>query len=76
MKALNRNRHFPLGFPMRAVPATILCPLAALTLSGFMQTVGYDAAYRLDGADTSRSVVPLGTALGPGDTVLVEERWF
>jgi polysaccharide biosynthesis/export protein len=29
-----------------------------------------------DGAGTSRYVVPLGTALGPGDTVLVGERWF
>jgi polysaccharide biosynthesis/export protein len=25
---------------------------------------------------SSRMVVPLGTALGPGDTVLVGERWF
>ena len=25
---------------------------------------------------TGRFVVPLGTALGPGDTVLVGERWF
>jgi hypothetical protein len=73
MKALNRNQHFPLGFPMRAVPATILCPLAALALSGCMQTVGYAAAY---GLDSARSVVPLGTAPGPGDTVLVGERWF
>jgi hypothetical protein len=23
-----------------------------------------------------RAEVPLGTALGPGDTVLVGERWF
>ena len=29
-----------------------------------------------DGAGSSRTVVPLGTALGPGDTVLVGERWF
>jgi polysaccharide biosynthesis/export protein len=29
-----------------------------------------------DGAGTSRVVVPLGTALGPGDTVQVGERWF
>jgi polysaccharide biosynthesis/export protein len=29
-----------------------------------------------DGAGSSRVVVPLGTALGPGDTVLVGERWF
>ncbi len=25
---------------------------------------------------SSRVVVPLGTALSPGDTVLVGERWF
>jgi polysaccharide export outer membrane protein len=29
-----------------------------------------------DGSGTARFVVPLGTALGPGDTVLVGERWF
>jgi polysaccharide biosynthesis/export protein len=29
-----------------------------------------------DGAGSSRTVVPLGTPLGPGDTVLVSERWF
>jgi polysaccharide export outer membrane protein len=29
-----------------------------------------------DGSGSSRFVVPLGTALGPGDTVLVGERWF
>src|SRR5580692_7899684 len=29
-----------------------------------------------DGAGTFRFVVPLGTALGPGDTVQVGERWF
>jgi polysaccharide export outer membrane protein len=29
-----------------------------------------------DGAGVSRVVVPLGTALSPGDTVLVGERWF
>jgi polysaccharide biosynthesis/export protein len=29
-----------------------------------------------DGAGSSRFVVPLGTALGPGDTVQVGERWF
>jgi len=30
----------------------------------------------LDGSGPSRIVVPLGTALSPGDTVLVGERWF
>jgi polysaccharide export outer membrane protein len=29
-----------------------------------------------DGAGAMRIVVPLGTALSPGDTVLVGERWF
>jgi polysaccharide export outer membrane protein len=29
-----------------------------------------------NGSGSSRNVVPLGTALGPGDTVLVGERWF
>jgi polysaccharide export outer membrane protein len=29
-----------------------------------------------DASGSSRIVVPLGTALGPGDTVLVGERWF
>ena len=29
-----------------------------------------------DGSGSSRLVVPLGTALSPGDTVLVGERWF
>jgi polysaccharide biosynthesis/export protein len=29
-----------------------------------------------DHSGSSRIVVPLGTALGPGDTVLVGERWF
>jgi polysaccharide export outer membrane protein len=29
-----------------------------------------------EGAGPSRMAVPLGTAVGPGDTVLVGERWF
>jgi polysaccharide export outer membrane protein len=29
-----------------------------------------------DGSGSSRMVVPLGTALSPGDTVMVGERWF
>jgi len=29
-----------------------------------------------DSSGPMRAVVPLGTALGPGDTVLVCERWF
>jgi polysaccharide biosynthesis/export protein len=29
-----------------------------------------------DHSGSSRFVVPLGTALGPGDTILVGERWF
>ena len=26
--------------------------------------------------NASRTIVPLGTAISPGDTVLVSERWF
>jgi polysaccharide export outer membrane protein len=29
-----------------------------------------------DHSASSRFVVPLGSALGPGDTILVGERWF
>jgi polysaccharide export outer membrane protein len=29
-----------------------------------------------DGSGSMRVVVPLGTAIRPGDTVLVGERWF
>ena len=29
-----------------------------------------------DNSTSSRTVVPLGTALSPGDTILVGERWF
>jgi len=29
-----------------------------------------------DASGAARYIVPLGTALGPGDTVLVSERWF
>jgi polysaccharide export outer membrane protein len=29
-----------------------------------------------DASGTGRFIVPLGTQLGPGDTVLVGERWF
>jgi polysaccharide biosynthesis/export protein len=26
--------------------------------------------------NANRAVVPLGTSIGPGDTILVGERWF
>ena len=29
-----------------------------------------------DASGSDRFVVPLGTSIGPGDTVLVGERWF
>jgi polysaccharide export outer membrane protein len=29
-----------------------------------------------DGGGSIRAVVPLGTPINPGDTVLVGERWF
>jgi polysaccharide export outer membrane protein len=30
----------------------------------------------MDASGSMRVVVPLGTSLSPGDTVLVGERWF
>jgi len=29
-----------------------------------------------DGGGSIRAIVPMGTPIGPGDTVLVGERWF
>jgi polysaccharide export outer membrane protein len=45
---------------------------------------GYSARARRDGVTLThtgnsgsiRVVVPLGTTVSPGDTVLVDERWF
>ena len=37
---------------------------------------GLTNTYAIDASGTGRYVVPLGTALGPGDTVQVNERWF
>jgi polysaccharide export outer membrane protein len=72
---------------MRGVRAVISCLLAALALSGCMRSsapvavaqprgdldsMAYGQTYNM----AARYVVPLGTALSPGDTVLVGERWF
>jgi polysaccharide export outer membrane protein len=81
MKALNRNQHFTLGCPMRAVHATSFCLLAALALAGCMKPTSplasvqsqsdldamayasvampavHDAAYRLGAGDKLRVVV-------------------
>jgi hypothetical protein len=67
MKALNRNQQFPQGFPMRGVRAVMVSLVASLALPGCMQAAG---------SGSMRVVVPLVTAVSPGDTVLVGERWF
>jgi hypothetical protein len=79
------------GFSMRGVRAAIYCLFAALALSGWMHTTGpvamaqpqsdldsmaYGQSYGMAPAPSSRNVVPLGTPLSPGDTVLVGELWF
>jgi hypothetical protein len=55
---------------MRGAHAAIFCLLAALALSGYMRTPAAAPT------EAMRVVVPLGTPLGPGNTVLVGERWF
>ena len=73
---------------MRGVRAVMLCLVAALALPGRMHAAGPAAmaepqgdldslAYGpADGSGSMRVVVPLGTAVSPGDAVLVAERWF
>ena len=45
---------------------------------GFAPRAGRDRVTltHTDGSGSMRIVVPLGTALSPGDTVLIGERWF
>jgi len=73
---------------MRGVRAVMICLVAALALPGRMHAAGPAAmaqpqgdldslAYGpADGSGSMRVVVPLGTAVSPGDAVLVAERWF
>jgi polysaccharide export outer membrane protein len=37
---------------------------------------GLTNTYAIDAGGSIRTIVPLGTPLSPGDTVLVGERWF
>ena len=51
---------------------------AVAIAGGFSPRAGHDRVTltHTDATGSSRYVVPLGTALGPGDTVFVSERWF
>jgi polysaccharide export outer membrane protein len=51
---------------------------AVAVAGGFSPRAGRDRVTltHTDASGSLRTVVPLGTALGPGDTVLVGERWF
>jgi polysaccharide export outer membrane protein len=72
----------------RAFRLPIIAAMTALALSGCMHAAGPVAmtqpqgdldslAYGpADGSGSMRVVVPLGTAVSPGDAVLVAERWF
>jgi polysaccharide biosynthesis/export protein len=73
---------------MRGARAAIHCLLAAPALSGCMSAVAIAGGFspramrdrvtltHTDSSGSMRVVVPLGTGLSPGDTVLVGERWF
>ena len=56
---------------MRGVRAQMACLPATLALVGCMLTGTQVAA-----VPRSRAIVPLGTSINPGDTILVGERWF
>jgi hypothetical protein len=56
---------------MRGVLAPTPCPVAALALAGCM---GRTAPLAV--VPQTSYVVPSGTSLRPGDTVLIGERWF
>jgi polysaccharide export outer membrane protein len=43
---------------------------------GFSPRARRDRVTITDAAGAMRTVVPLGTPVAPGDTVLVGERWF
>ena len=59
---------------MRDVRAVIPCLLAGR----FSPRANRDRVTltHTDTSGSARTVVPLGTAISPGDTVLVGERWF
>ena len=52
--------------------------LAVAIAGGFSPRAQRDSVTLTHAENTgaSRTVVPLGTAVSPGDTVLVGERWF
>jgi hypothetical protein len=63
--------------PMRGACAVIFCLLATLALPAWPCALRDRVTLsHTDGSGSMRIVVPLGTALSPGDTVLVGERWF
>ena len=51
---------------------------AVAIAGGFSPRAKRDAVTltHIDNATPSRAVVPLGTPISPGDTILVGERWF
>jgi polysaccharide export outer membrane protein len=49
---------------------------AVAIAGGFSPRARRDRVTLTDNSGSMRVVVPLGTALSPGDTVLVGERWF
>jgi hypothetical protein len=89
MKVLNRNQYLSVDCPMRGVRAVIFCLIAALVLSGCLRRGAPVAAVQpqsnLDARayGQSHGMIPgpsavayAMSAVSPGDTVLVGERWF
>ena len=76
--------------PLAVVPQTSLdpiaygqsyagpAPMAVAYAGGFSPRDRRDrvAVTHTDASGTARYVVPSGTSLSPGDTVLIGERWF
>ena len=63
---------------MRGVRAVIpkMCVESAIAIASGLSPRDRITLTHIGVSGSMRVVVPLGTALSPGDTVLVGERWF
>lgn len=64
---------------MRDLRAPLVCLTAASAVTvagGFAPRARRDSVTRTDASGAGRFAAPLGTPIGPGDTVFVGERWF
>ena len=67
---------------VRAQTAGVMAPLAGCMQTGQQVAIagGFSPRARRDSVtlthNADRIIVPLGTPISPGDTVLIGERWF